>query len=80
MNYSIKVLFLQEHIEELGRLNLVRMGGGAADGVAESLHKQLKAKDLELRQVQKNMGQWKDQTAARLAYKFEEEQTVELER
>ncbi|KAG7223490.1 hypothetical protein INR49_015483 [Caranx melampygus] len=48
-------------------------------GVAVSLRKQLKAKDLELRHVQRSMSQWKEQTAARLACKFEEELTAELE-
>lgn len=73
---------MQEHIEELSSLNCAYMRGEAADrgGVAESLRKQLKAKDLELRQVQRKMGQWKEQTAARLACKFEEELTTELER
>ncbi|XP_061529323.1 uncharacterized protein si:ch211-102c2.8 [Phycodurus eques] len=35
---------------------------------------------MELRQVQRNMTQWKEQTTARLACKFEEELTAELER
>lgn len=79
-------IFLQEHIEELSSLNWAHMcdggaeGGGGGGGVAASLRKQLKAKDLQLRQVQRSMGQWKEQTAARLACKFEEELTAELER
>ncbi|XP_026178101.1 trichohyalin isoform X2 [Mastacembelus armatus] len=73
----LKERLIQEHIEELSCLNWARMSDG---GVAESLLKQLKAKDVELRQVQRNMGQWKEQTAARLAYKFEEQLTAELER
>lgn len=74
--------FVQEHIEELSSLNSAYMRGEAADreGVAESLRKQLKTKDLELRQVQRKMGQWKEQTAARLACRFEEELAAELER
>lgn len=76
------VTFLQEHIEELSSLNWAHMcdGGSEGGGAAASLRKQLKAKDLELRQVQRSMGQWKEQTAARLACKFEEELTAELER
>lgn len=76
------VTFLQEHIEELSSLNWAHVYGGGAEGggAAASLRKQLKAKDLELRQVQRSMGQWKEQTAARLACKFEEEFTAELER
>ncbi|TKS78680.1 hypothetical protein D9C73_012493 [Collichthys lucidus] len=76
----------KEHIEELSSLNWAHMcdggaegGGGGGGGVAASLRKQLKAKDLQLRQVQRSMGQWKEQTAARLACKFEEELTAELE-
>lgn len=49
-------------------------------GLEASLRKQLDAKDMELRQVQRNMTQWKEQTTARLACKFEEELTAELER
>lgn len=73
---------VQEHIEELSSINWAHVSDGGAEGsgVAASLRKQLKAKDLELRQVQRNMGQWKEQTAARLACKFEEELTAELER
>ncbi|KAG8012015.1 hypothetical protein GBF38_004441 [Nibea albiflora] len=78
----------KEHVEELSSLNWAHMcdggaeggGGGGGGGVAASLRKQLKAKDLQLRQVQRSMGQWKEQTAARLACKFEEELTAELER
>ncbi|XP_068461118.1 trichohyalin [Clinocottus analis] len=79
---SLKERLIQEHIEELSALNWPHMCGGGAGlgGVAESLRKQLKAKDLELRQVQRSMGQWKQQTAARLARTFEEELTAELER
>lgn len=73
--------FVQEHIEELGSLNRSHLSdGGAEGGVAVSLRKQLKAKDLELRHVQRSMSQWKEQTAAHLARKFEEELTAELER
>ncbi|XP_028433050.1 trichohyalin isoform X1 [Perca flavescens] len=79
---SLKERLIQEHIEELSSLNWPHMcdGGAEGGGAAASLRKQLKAKDLELRQVQRSMGQWKEQTAARLACKFEEELTAELER
>nr|XP_046242081.1 trichohyalin [Scatophagus argus] len=78
---SLKERLIQEHIEELSSLDWARAcDGGVEGGVAASLRKQLKAKDLELRQVQRSMGQWKEQTAARLACKFEEELTAELER
>ncbi|XP_050931274.1 myosin-4 isoform X1 [Lates calcarifer] len=79
---SLKQRLIQEHIEELSSLNWAHMSDGGAEGggAAASLRKQLKAKDLELRQVQRSMAQWKEQTAARLACKFEEELTAELER
>lgn len=80
---SCKSLFLQEHIEELSSLtwsHLCHGGGEGGGGAAASLRRQLKAKDAELRQVQRRMDEWKEQTAARLACKFEEELTAELER
>ncbi|XP_060895241.1 trichohyalin isoform X2 [Labrus mixtus] len=81
---SLKERLIQEHIEELSSLNVSHMCDGGAEGggggAAASLRKQLKAKDVELRQVQRSMAQWKEQTAARLACKFEEELTSELER
>ena len=48
--------------------------------MAWSLRRQLQAKDQELREVQRNMGQWKEQTSVRLARRFEQELTSELER
>ncbi|XP_037634422.1 trichohyalin isoform X2 [Sebastes umbrosus] len=79
---SLKERLIKEHIEELSSLNWPHVcdGGAEGGGAAASLRKQLKAKDLELRQVQRSMGQWKEQTAARLACKFEEELTAEMER
>ncbi|XP_073321889.1 uncharacterized protein [Pagrus major] len=79
---SVKERLIQEHIEELSSLNWAHVcdGGAEGGGVAASLRKQLKAKDVELRLVQRSMGQWRERTAARLACKFEEELTAELER
>ncbi|XP_013769953.1 trichohyalin isoform X1 [Pundamilia nyererei] len=79
----LKERLIQEHIEELSSLKWVHMSDGGVQGgggVAACLRKQLKAKDSELRQVQRSMAEWKGQTAARLALKFEEELTAELER
>ncbi|XP_061624412.1 trichohyalin [Phyllopteryx taeniolatus] len=73
----LKERLIQEHIEELSSLKWCRTSGG---GLEASLRKQLEAKDMELRQVQRNMTQWKERTAARLACEFEEELTSELER
>ncbi|XP_030000065.1 plectin [Sphaeramia orbicularis] len=77
---SLKERLIQEHIEELSSLKWAHICDGGSEQVAASLRKQLKAKDLELRQVQRSMSEWKEQTAARLACKFEEELTAELER
>ncbi|XP_057687257.1 trichohyalin [Corythoichthys intestinalis] len=74
---SLKERLIQEHIEELSSLKWSRISDG---GLEASLRKQLQAKDMELRQVQRNMTQWKEQTTARLACKFEDELTAELER
>lgn len=72
---------VQEHIEELSSLNRVRLrDDDDGEGVAARLRRQLQAKDEELRQVQRNMVQWKEKTTARLARKFEQELTCELER
>ncbi|XP_047447589.1 trichohyalin [Mugil cephalus] len=78
---SIKKRLIQDHIEELSSLKWAQMSdGGAEGGAASSLRRQLKDKDLELVQVQRSMAEWKENTAARLACKFEEELTTELER
>nr|XP_057926552.1 uncharacterized protein si:ch211-102c2.8 [Doryrhamphus excisus] len=74
---SLKERLIREHIEELSSLKWAHMSDG---GLEASLRKQLEAKDMELRQVQTNMALWKEQTTARLACKFEEELTAELER
>lgn len=74
-------MFLQEHIEELSNMKWAHLDdGGAEGGAAASLRKQLQDRDVELRQVQRRMAQWKEQTAARLALKLQEELTSELER
>ncbi|KAF7665539.1 hypothetical protein LDENG_00140360 [Lucifuga dentata] len=79
---SLKERLIQEHIEELSSLTRSHIcdGGDEVAGVAASLRRQLEAKDVELRQVQRSMSQWKERTAARLACKFEEELIAELER
>ncbi|XP_077456871.1 uncharacterized protein LOC144074352 [Stigmatopora argus] len=74
---TLKERLIQEHVDELSSLKWSRMSDG---GLEASLRKQLEAKDMELRQVQRSMTQWKEQTTARLACKFEDELTAELER
>ncbi|KAM8886247.1 uncharacterized protein AB9W97_013442 isoform 2-T2 [Spinachia spinachia] len=79
---SLKERLIQEHIEELSGLNWAHACEGRAEvgGMVASLRKQLRAKDLELRQLQRSMGRWQERTAARLACKFEDALTTELER
>ncbi|GAA6072718.1 golgin subfamily A member 6-like protein 22 isoform X3 [Tachysurus ichikawai] len=78
---SLREKLIQEHIEELSSLNRVRLReDDDGDCMAARLRRQLRAKDEELRQVQKNMVQWKEKTTAWLAHKFQQELTSELER
>ncbi|KAJ8379321.1 hypothetical protein SKAU_G00000990 [Synaphobranchus kaupii] len=79
---SLRERLIQDHIEELSSLQRAQLrdSNSEAGGVAASLRRQLQEKDSELREVQRSMGRWKEQTAARLARKFEEELTSELER
>ncbi|XP_060763125.1 trichohyalin [Neoarius graeffei] len=78
---ALREKLIQEHIEELSSLNRLRLReDDEGDGVAARLRRQLRAKDEELRQVQRNMVQWKEKTTTRLARKFEQELTAELER
>ncbi|KAF5895425.1 golgin subfamily A member 6-like protein 22 isoform X1, partial [Clarias magur] len=78
---TLRDKLIQDHIEELSSLSRVRMhDDDERDGVAARLRRQLRAKDEELRQVQRSMAQWKEKTTARLARKFEQELTSKLER
>ncbi|XP_064209542.1 trichohyalin isoform X2 [Anguilla rostrata] len=79
---SLKERLIQEHIEELSSMQRTQLRDSSCEpgGVVASLRRQLQEKDGELREVQRSMGRWKEQTAARLARKFEEELTAELER
>ncbi|KAK1792238.1 hypothetical protein P4O66_012197, partial [Electrophorus voltai] len=78
---SLKEKLIQEHIEELSCVSRLRLHEDDDDGgsMAANLRKQLKAKDEELRQVQRYVAHWKEKTTARLAHRFEEELTSELE-
>lgn len=68
---------MKEHTEELCRLKYAHWTEGEA---AASLHRELKAKDQELRQLQMSMDQWKQQTTAHLADSITEKLIPELER
>ncbi|XP_046697667.1 trichohyalin isoform X2 [Silurus meridionalis] len=78
---ALREKLIHEHIEELSSLNRARVHeDDEGGGTAARLRRQLRAKDEELRQVQRNMVQWKEKTMARLARKFEQELTSELDR
>ncbi|XP_077147792.1 uncharacterized protein LOC143808731 isoform X1 [Ranitomeya variabilis] len=75
----LKDRLIQEHIEEITNLqrDQLRESNG---GEKQSLRQQLREKDNELRAIQRNMGKWKEETATKLARKFEEELNAELEK
>uniref|UniRef100_H3BAP2 Uncharacterized protein n=1 Tax=Latimeria chalumnae TaxID=7897 RepID=H3BAP2_LATCH len=70
----LKQQLIQEHIEEIS--NLLKDSGSSE---VQPLRQQLREKDNELRAIQRNMTKWKDETASKLACKFEEELNAELE-
>ena len=63
----------QEHLAEVDKLH-------KSLGKGHSLHKALRHKDHELKDIQNNMTSWKEQTTERLARKFQEELARELEK
>nr|XP_014340656.1 PREDICTED: A-kinase anchor protein 9-like isoform X1 [Latimeria chalumnae] len=71
----LKQQLIQEHIEEIS--NLLKDSGSSE---VQPLRQQLREKDNELRAIQRNMTKWKDETASKLACKFEEELNAELEK
>ncbi|XP_075034753.1 uncharacterized protein LOC142097042 isoform X2 [Mixophyes fleayi] len=75
----LKERLIQEHLEEITNLqrDQLRDSNGAN---SQSLRQQLREKDNELRAIQRNMAKWKDETATKLARKFEEELNAELEK
>ncbi|XP_075181099.1 uncharacterized protein LOC142251937 [Anomaloglossus baeobatrachus] len=75
----LKDRLIQEHIEEITNLqrDQLRESNG---GENQSLRQQLREKDNELRAIQRNMVKWKEETATKLARKFEEELNAELEK
>ncbi|RVE68281.1 hypothetical protein OJAV_G00089310 [Oryzias javanicus] len=79
---SLRERLIKEHMEELCSLKCtcVDRGGPEWEGEVASLYRQLQAKDLQLRHIQRSMDQWEEQTATRLACKFEEAVIDELER
>nr|XP_054587701.1 uncharacterized protein si:ch211-102c2.8 isoform X2 [Nothobranchius furzeri] len=75
---SMRRQLIREHVEELSCLKWAHVS--ETGGVAACLRRQLQDKDLELRQVQRSMAEWRRRTAARLASQFEHQLTAELER
>ncbi|KAE8635419.1 hypothetical protein XENTR_v10002615 [Xenopus tropicalis] len=75
----MKERLIQEHIEEITNLQRDQLRDSSS-AESQSLRQQLREKDNELRAIQRNMGKWKDETAAKLARKFEEELNAELEK
>ena len=64
---------LQEHLEEVDKLS-------RSLGKGKSVHKVLREKDNELQEILRNMSSWKEQTAEKLATKFQQEMSRELEK
>ncbi|XP_044146892.1 golgin subfamily A member 6-like protein 22 isoform X2 [Bufo gargarizans] len=75
----IKDRLIQEHIEEITNLQREQLRESNG-GENQSMRQQLREKDNELRAIQRNMAKWKDDTATKLARKFEEELNAELEK
>ncbi|XP_075691781.1 uncharacterized protein LOC142659482 isoform X2 [Rhinoderma darwinii] len=75
----LKDRLIQEHIEEITNLQRDQLRDSNG-GENQSIRQQLREKDNELRAIQRNMAKWKDETATKLARKFEEELNVELEK
>ncbi|XP_013384222.1 myosin-11 isoform X3 [Lingula anatina] len=64
---------IQEHMDEISQLQ-------ASLGKDNALRQLLSTKDKELQEIQHNMNAWKEETADKLARKFEEELNKELEK
>ncbi|KAM4808194.1 uncharacterized protein WCC33_004029 [Rhinophrynus dorsalis] len=75
----LKERLIQEHIEEITNLQRDQLRESCGPE-GQSLRQQLREKDNELRAIQRNMARWKDETATKLARKFEEELNAELEK
>ncbi|XP_050965672.1 trichohyalin isoform X3 [Labeo rohita] len=74
---ALKEKLIQEHIEEMSSISRAKLRmNDDTDKPSVHLHRQLQAKDDELRQVHSNMAQCKDKNTARL----ELELNAELER
>ncbi|CAH1801741.1 unnamed protein product, partial [Owenia fusiformis] len=70
---ELKQRLVQEHTEELTTFHKLQTND-------KNLEKKLQERDKELRDIQDNMASWKEETAERLARKFEEELNRELQK
>ncbi len=70
---ELTLFTLQENTEELSNLH-------RSVGRGQGLGKDLMRKNSELRQMHQNMSKWRDDTAEKLAKKFKEEMSRELEK
>ncbi|XP_053556468.1 trichohyalin-like [Bombina bombina] len=75
----LKERLIQEHIEEITNLQRDQLKDSNS-AESRSLRQQLREKDNELRAIQRNMAKWKEETATKLACKFEEELNADLEK
>ncbi|XP_070572041.1 cingulin-like isoform X7 [Ptychodera flava] len=71
---ALRDRLVKEHLEELNKLQK------AVSKDDSTLHVELRHKDSELKEIAKNMNQWKEETAQKMARKFEEELNRELDR
>ncbi|XP_067861707.1 uncharacterized protein si:ch211-102c2.8 [Heptranchias perlo] len=76
---ALKDRLIQDHIEEVSKLQRSQQKDSGG-GEVLALRQQLWEKDNELRAIQRNVAKWKDETACKLARKFEEELDAELEK
>ena len=67
------MMFKQEHIQEIDKLR-------DSLGRGKSMHKALREKDRELKEIQTNMKVWKDDTVEKISKKFQDEMNRELEK
>ncbi|XP_043925678.1 protein Daple-like [Protopterus annectens] len=75
----LKERLIQDHISEISNLQRSQLKDSGSSE-SQSVRQQLREKDSELRAIQRNMTKWKDETACKLARKFEEELSTELEK
>ncbi|XP_077995644.1 uncharacterized protein LOC144449093 isoform X3 [Glandiceps talaboti] len=71
---ALRDRLVTEHLEELNKLQK------AVSKDDSTLHRELRNKDEELKEITKNMNVWKEETAQKMARKFEEELNREIDR